>query len=495
VSRLKKEILEPGSMFGRYRIERRIGAGGMGAVYEAVHTGLGKRVAIKALIPEMASDPEVQVRFLREGESAAKIQHPNVVDIYDVGTQDDITYLVMEYLEGRDLSGRLKKEGTLSVEKAADAIVPVVAALLTAHERGIVHRDLKPANIFLAEGPHGMMTPKVLDFGISKIKTNAPSEELTTTGALLGTPYYMSPEQAAGSKQLDARSDQYSLGVILYQCVTGKRPFEADSMYKILHRIVQGEFEPPRKVRPELPPEFERLLMTAMATKPDHRYPSMKELGRALLPFAGARTRARWEPIFGEALSSTDLPSTYPGHGMAALAEPLAITHDGPHTTARPAPPAGRSRLFLMGGVLLVLSAGIMVALTVRDRPAPITAEKIALDSVEPPPPPVVPKYDVSLSVTPATATIEIDGRTAGTGSFAGTFAKDGTRHVVRISADGYQPKTIELVDGPPSESTIALEKIERRPKPKVARRKKKTEAEPPKPAVKKGANDALIIR
>src|SRR5688500_2281446 len=136
-------------MFGRYRIERRIGSGGMGAVYEAVHTGLGKRVAIKALLPEMATEPEIQVRFLREGESAARIQHPHVVDIYDVGTQDDITYLVMEYLEGRDLSAMLRKNGSLSIHQAADIMLPVSSALLTAHEKGGIHRDLKPANIFL----------------------------------------------------------------------------------------------------------------------------------------------------------------------------------------------------------------------------------------------------------------------------------------------------------------------------------------------------------
>jgi serine/threonine-protein kinase len=441
----KKEILNPGTQFGRYRIERRIGSGGMGAVYEATHTGLGKRVAIKALLPEMASEPEIQVRFLREGESAARIQHPHVVDIYDVGTQDDITYLVMEYLDGKDLAAVLRKKGSLSIQEATDIMLPVSAALMTAHEKGVIHRDLKPANIFLADGPHGQLTPKVLDFGISKLKTNSPSEELTTTGALLGTPFYMSPEQAAGSKSLDARSDQYSLGVILYQCVTGKKPFEADSMYKILHRIVQGEFEPPRNVRPELPPEFERVLLTMMATKAERRFPTLNEVGKALLPFASGPVRARWEPIFGAQLASADLPSTYKQPAVA-FAEPIGgITHANHASTLRQDTRARPAKALIAAGVAMLVIAAAVIAMITHERPAPIQIETLAAPELAPPPqepaPPPPPAVEPTEAAPPP------------------------------------------VVEAPPPPRRV-------KKKPRPAKQPAKEEAGP-----KRGANDSLIIR
>lgn len=501
----KKDILEPGSTFGRYRIERRLGAGGMGAVYEAVHTGLGKRVAIKALLPEMADEPELQIRFLREGESAARIRHPHVVDIYDVGTQDDITYLVMEYLEGSDLARLLKKERELSVQRAVDIMLPVTAALLAAHERGVIHRDLKPANIFLAEGPHGLESPKVLDFGISKLKSDAPSEQLTTTGALLGTPYYMSPEQAAGAKNLDVRSDQYSLGVMLYQCVTGQKPFQADSMYQILHRIVQGEFEPPRAIKPELPIDFERVLMTAMATKPDDRFPTLAELGQAFLPFASARVRARWEPIFGGELTSADLPSTYKQPAPAPLAEPAGgITQDGTGSALGAETLSATSRTskwVLAAAGLFLLAGGVLFAAVRGETPAPVTAQKIEEPPPKPappPPPPPVAKYEVSLETTPARARIVLDGEEVGTGKLERSFEADGTTHVVEISAKGYETKVVKFEDGPPAEQKVVLVKTPKRQRRATRRPARRPPPPPPPRAVpepKRGANDALIIR
>ena len=203
----ESEFLAPGTTFDRYEIVRVLGQGAMGAVYEAKHVDLQKRVALKTLHPELAKSPESRARFLREGQTASKLRHPNVVDISDVGINGRIPYLVMEYLEGNDLAALIERERVLSVDRTVTLLLPVLAAVSAAHHEGIVHRDLKPENIFLARSRHGHLQPKLLDFGISKVTATTASPALTGTGALLGTPYYMSPEQAMGGKNVDARSD------------------------------------------------------------------------------------------------------------------------------------------------------------------------------------------------------------------------------------------------------------------------------------------------
>jgi serine/threonine protein kinase len=222
------------------------------------------------------------------------------VDIYDVGVHEDgqITYLVMEYLEGQDLGMLINCEHALPVERAVDIMLPVIGAIEAAHKEGIIHRDLKPGNIFLSKGPYDEEHPKVLDFGISKLADEQVSEALTQTGTVLGTPFYMSPEQALGGRKVDERSDQYSLGVILYQCVTGKRPFDAGSMYSILHNIVEGMFVPPTHVNPVVPHRLERVILRSMSTIASTRYPNVSELGAALLPFASQHAHALWGGVF-----------------------------------------------------------------------------------------------------------------------------------------------------------------------------------------------------
>ena len=310
--------LPQGTIVGRYTIGRRIGRGGMGSVYEAVHNDLKKPVAIKTLDPKFADDPEVSLRFLREGEAAARIRHPHVVDIYDVGTEGDITYLVMELLAGEDLRARIARSGPLSPEAVADILLPVCAALATAHEGHVVHRDMKPANIFLARRSDGRsdasVVPKILDFGISKT-VDGSMDGLTSTGSLLGTPHYMSPEQAHGGVPVDHRADIYSLGVVLYESVTGARPFTGQSTYQLLNRIVEGQFPPPRAIKPRLDADLERIILRAMARQPHERYPTATELGAALLPFGGRRTQAMWAPVLQ--------PSTGALIEEAAYAEPV----------------------------------------------------------------------------------------------------------------------------------------------------------------------------
>src|SRR3954468_11697595 len=183
------DFLAPGTVLGRYEIRRQLGRGGMGAVYEAIHRDLKKRVAVKVLMASLATNEEARARFLREGEAASRIRHPHIVDVTDVGTEGNLSYLVMEFLEGEDLSGRLGRSGPLSVQEAADIMLPVCAGLGAAHDEGVIHRDLKPENIFLARPRHGGVQPKVLDFGISKVAGSSPgATALTGTAATFGTP-------------------------------------------------------------------------------------------------------------------------------------------------------------------------------------------------------------------------------------------------------------------------------------------------------------------
>ena len=290
------DTLLPGSVLGRYEIGRLLGRGGMGAVYEAVHRDLKKRVAIKVLSTALAGE-EAKQRFLREGEAASRIQHPNVVDVTDVGVEGSLSYLVMEFLEGEDLAHRLVRQGPMSPREIADVLLPVCAGLSIAHDEGVVHRDLKPENIFLVRQRHGGVEPKVLDFGISKL-TGRDAVAMTGTLATFGTPYYMPPEQVRGARQADQRSDVYALGVVLYECLTGRRPFEAENIYSMLHAIGAGEYPPPRTVKPGLPVDVEAVIVRAMQLEPANRFPTVRHLAAALLPFASARARTVWADSF-----------------------------------------------------------------------------------------------------------------------------------------------------------------------------------------------------
>ncbi len=330
--------LEPGMTLGRYAIVRKIGVGGMGAVYEATHLDLKKRVAVKTLLPAVAKKPELRARFVREGQAASQIRHPNAVDVSDVGVQDGVAYLVMEYLEGEDLAKVIKREGALPVDRIAEIMLPVMAAVMAAHHEGIVHRDLKPENIYLARTRDGVIVPKVLDFGISKMADPESEKGLTGTSALLGTPHYMAPEQVRGAKFVDARTDQYALGVILYESATGRVPFQGENLYAVFQAIVEGLVLPPRTYEPSLPPQFDSLVMRAMATSPDARFATVNALAQELLSFARAQPRTTWEPVFGTAVVATASTISQSGQaGPSSLAgtsiEARAGTLDQPRRT------------------------------------------------------------------------------------------------------------------------------------------------------------------
>ena len=305
--------LEDGRALGRYRIGRVLGEGGMGVVYEALHLDLRKRVAIKVLKPELLADETAQRRFLREGEAAARVRHPHVVDVSDVGNHAGLPFLVMELLEGEDLETLLRREGRLGLERVLGLILPVVAGVAAGHDRGVIHCDLKPQNIFLSRQPGGEITPKVLDFGVSRLldPLGVPAH-LTAAGAIFGTVQYFAPEQARGGPDVGPRSDQYTLGAILSECLTGERTFPGDNALDILRRICQADFAPPRALRADLPFALEEVILRAMSLEPSARFASLYELGAALLPFSSLKTRLVWEGTFKQTVEVVS-PSTGDG--------------------------------------------------------------------------------------------------------------------------------------------------------------------------------------
>lgn len=327
--------LPAGTRLGKYQIVKLLGAGGMGAVYEAAHTEIGKRVAVKVLGHSIAAVPGARARFLREAQLTSKVRHPNIVDVTDMGSEAGLAYLVMELMQGEDLSQRLVRAGPMPPVELAETMLPVCSAVVAAHQAGITHRDLKPQNIFLASGPHGVQ-PKVLDFGISKGTDKISSGTLTGTGAMIGTPFYLAPEQIMDGKSAGPASDQYALGVILYECLTGRRPFESDNLFVVFQAIVNGSPAPLRQLRPEIPPGLEQVVLRAMNVDPRQRYPSVKSLGRALLPVTSARARLLWSEAFAGVDEPSDEGAASPAAaGTAGATDVPAIESPGWVATAK----------------------------------------------------------------------------------------------------------------------------------------------------------------
>ncbi len=338
-----------GSVLGPYLLVRQIGQGGMGEVYEGMHRSLEKRVAIKVLHMRFGDDPVARERFHREGRAAARVRHPHAVEVFDCGIERGIAWLAMEYLEGETLLDAIDREGVLATTRLVDLMLPVVAAVNAAHQQGIVHRDLKPGNIFLAQALHGIVQPKVLDFGVARVMDDDMGITCSTT--LLGTPYYMSPEQTKNGRNATVHSDQYSLGVMLYECATGTVPFEYERLFDLMEAIVRAPVTAPRTVRPDLSPEFEAVILRAMHRSPSRRFPSVRALGEALLPFASPALRALWEPVFDigthhrtivtyDAISYDEPPATMSAPTMEDdLPDPLP-TRVMPSAMRAPAPQA-----------------------------------------------------------------------------------------------------------------------------------------------------------
>jgi len=286
------EALEPNRVLaGRYRLEERLGQGGMGAIWRAEHLVLQAPVAVKLIDREAVPDEDTLARFLREAKSAAALRSPHVVQIIDYGVDGPIPFMVMELLEGETLAQRLKTLRRLSRQETARVLTHIGRAVGRAHEAGIVHRDLKPENVFLVKNEDDEIA-KVLDFGVAKVERAAlgPEGTRTRTGSILGTPYYMSPEQAQGNKTVDSRSDLWSLGVIAFECLTGKRPFYSDGLGDLVLTICVRDLPVPSDVAP-VPLGFDAWFAKACAREPEQRFQSARELTDALREALGLDPR------------------------------------------------------------------------------------------------------------------------------------------------------------------------------------------------------------
>jgi serine/threonine-protein kinase len=345
---------------------RQLGAGGMGSVWIAEHRTLHTEVVVKFMAPELASDPTHLARFSREAAAASQVKSPHVVQIFDHGvTSGGIPYIVMELLEGHDLSVHLRERGTLPPAELVTIIGQLAKALTRAHDRGIIHRDIKPENIFLCNTDDGDTFVKLLDFGIAKgtgSEGGALSNQ-TSTGALVGSPLYMSPEQIIGAKQIDLRTDLWSLGVVTYMCLTGLLPFEADNI-GALALIINSMPPPiPSQVRPDLPVGFDAWFARACAREKSERFASARELADALSLALGT-ARPPMNSMIGDLQLDSRPPAgakpSYHPIALSATAVPVSSSVPAPRSSPSEAPRQTRAVRLMVGVALAATVVGIV---------------------------------------------------------------------------------------------------------------------------------------
>jgi eukaryotic-like serine/threonine-protein kinase len=371
-----------GERVGQYRLCREIGNGAMSTVYEAEHVALGKRIALKRMHPHLAVNATAAARFLREGKAATQIRSPHVVEVFDVGVEGGVPYMILELLEGVDLAAFLRVRRKIPLGELADLMVPLACAVCAAHDAGVVHRDLKPSNVFLTRG-EGRISPIILDFGISKL-TGDDERDLTASEALLGTVHYMSPEQTRGASKASARSDQYALGVMLYECATGAKPFAGSTPYAVMHAIVSARLVPPSVLEPILPTEFDQVVSRAMHRDPDQRFPSARDLGVALLAWATKAIREYYGPKLAPSSTSDGRVRVRSARAPGASFSTPRSTKNAPRLPSRR---DARARILLAAGVVAATSG--LVAIGVSARGARQRHEVEASRIAEAPPPPV----------------------------------------------------------------------------------------------------------
>ncbi|WP_437963478.1 serine/threonine-protein kinase [Sorangium sp. So ce260] len=388
------QLARPGDLLaGKYRVEQVLGEGGMGVVLAARHLRLDELVAIKLMRIEMAQDAGLVVRFLHEARAASKIKSEHVVRISDADTlESGAPYMVMEHLSGRDLASKLRDEGPQGIAETADFVLEACDAIAEAHSLGIIHRDLKPANLFLATTRDGGARLKVLDFGISKLVSAAGGQDMTRTAAMLGSPMYMSPEQMLSTRDVDARTDIWSLGVVLYQLLAGEAPFRAETIPQVCALVLQTEPRRLRDLRPEVPAGLEAVVDRCLQKDREKRFPAVADLAAALAPFG---PEGSWR--LADRISR--LPRVGPGARVA-----LGSGADHP-ATGPTLPPSGTFLIDPMARPSYEWAGPTVAATPPPREPLPHAAKPAgapALEALAPPAPPAPPLEALAPPAPPA---------------------------------------------------------------------------------------------
>jgi serine/threonine-protein kinase len=440
--------LEVGQVIeGKYRITRLIGEGGMGAVYEGENVRIARRVAIKVLHQAYTGSAEALQRFEREAQAAGRIGSDHILEVIDLGAlPDGDRYMVMEFLEGEPLAGRIQRLGKLTPQQAAPLIRQLLKGLQAAHDAGIVHRDLKPDNVFVLREKAGVPDyVKIIDFGISKFQPlSGDGMKMTRTGAVMGTPYYMSPEQASGSREADHRSDLYAVGVILYEAVTGRVPFDGETFNQLMFKIVLEEPPHPHAFVPDLDPAFASLILRAMARDVNHRFQTATEFVSALDAWSGRGSAVSLPPPADvSALLPRGAQASFAGTGAQGVFTQSGLTGTKanwatsqrnsvvlPKRSAAPLLAVlGVFGLLLAGGVSTAAYFAMKTDLPAAAASAPPSAAELAHVAEAPKPSP-----DAPASVTPAApssspaegAAVAASPKGAATGPVAAAAANTG---------------------------------------------------------------------
>jgi serine/threonine protein kinase len=415
--------LAPGVIIGgRYQLDHVLGQGGMGVVWAAVHTVTRRRVALKFLRGSTHLHPELRRRFLREARAASAVSHPNVLEVHDVFELDDQTpVMLMDLLEGETLGQRIARAGALSLPDAADILAQVVSGVGTAHTAGVVHRDLKPDNVFLVRVGDGPPSVRVLDFGIAKLVgaegAAAETGVITGTGTMLGTPCYMSPEQSFGEKDIDYRTDIWSLGAILYECLTGARPVEGDSIGQVVKRLLSDGITPISVILPSLPADVTALVESMLRRERDQRPRDLRDVSKVLARYAHVKPPefgpAAEEPAHVEegdaeprqiVVDSGDTdPSASTHHAPRSGPETAgAHTLSSPHSARRPA----RATWIVVG--IVAIATGVGVAVVARTPSSASSASSMPQTASAPAVTPAAPVVDLRPveSSTPESVTV-----------------------------------------------------------------------------------------
>jgi serine/threonine-protein kinase len=440
-----------GEIVGNYRIVKLIGEGGMGVVYLAEHPAMGRRAAVKVLHPGLAQNSEIVTRFFNEARAANAVRHPGIVEVFDLGTlPSGATYIIMEFLEGESLASRIRRAGRLATAEAVDLASQTAEVLGAAHAKGIVHRDLKPDNLFIVPDPRapGRELVKVLDFGIAKLSVQGTGSGgvRTRTGAVMGTPLYMSPEQCRGTREVDLRTDVYALGIILYELVCGRPPFVSEGQGELIHMHIAVAPESPRAHNPALSPALERVILGALEKDPAARTQTMGDFLsglRAAMTASAAAPAPAFAPAPTRALPAPLAAQTTFSATMGAL------------ETSAPRPRAARWPIFALLGAAAVGGAAFMLRRgggpsSAEPPPAP-TAVAAAAPAASPPPATPdaaaepLPKVPVSIGSQPPGARVvrERDGADVGVTPFRELWTVGPGVEKVLLKLDGYKPEQI----------------------------------------------------